>query len=97
MGSDLGRYTLLILDYDLTLDKDCSYMNSNKNYRDFFEDFMEIEYKVGNSKYTSKINLLNPNNYSDKLVLKINSNISHADTITAKITNRDLAYNIKLK
>ncbi|MCM1053128.1 MAG: DUF4352 domain-containing protein [Ruminococcus sp.] len=97
MGSDLGRYTLLVIDYDLVLDSEIPYMNSNKNYRDFFEDFMEIEYNIGTNKYTSKINILNPNNYNDKLVLKVSNNISNADTITAKITNRDLAYNIKLK
>lgn len=96
-GSELGRYTLLVLDYSLKLAEDSSYMYSNKTFRNFFEDFMEIEYIVNGTKYTSKANLLNPNSYNEKLILKINDNISTASDIKAKITVRNIAYLIKIK
>lgn len=96
-GSDLGKYTLLVLDYNLSLDEESSYMSSDKTYRDFFEDFMEINYTIGSNKYNSIASVLNPNNYSAKLVLKVNSNLINADNINAKITTRNISYNINLK
>lgn len=96
-GSDIGKYTLLVLDYDLSLDEESSYMYSDKTYRNFFEDFMEIEYTTGDNKYNSKVNVVNPNNYSENLILKINSNLANAEDINAKITVRNVSYVINLK
>ena len=89
--------TLMIIDYDLTLDETSDYMKSNKNYQTFFEDFMHLEYKVDNKNYKSDIELINPSNYSDKLIFKVNNNILNASNIEAIVTVRNVSYRFKLK
>lgn len=96
-GSDLGRYTLLVLDYDLSLDEASSYMYSDKNFITFFTDFLQIKYKVNGNENIVSANVLNPVNYKDKLVLKVPTNIQIASEIEAIITVRNVSYSIKLK
>lgn len=96
-GSDFGRFTFIVLDYKLELDESSKYINSNRNYKDFFEDFMEIKYKVGDKNYSSSVSVYNTKNYTDKLIIKVPSSINDADSINAVITVRDLSYNIKIK
>ena len=87
----------MVIDYDLTLDKNSKYMNSSNDYKNFFEDFMTIKYTVNNVEYTSNVKLSNPKNYQDKLVFRINNNIINADSIKAIITIRNISYSVKLK
>jgi len=96
-NSDIGRYTFLVLDYTLDLDESSKYINSNRNYKDFFEDFMEIKYKIGDKEYSSSVSVYNPKSYTDKLIIKVPININDADSINSIITVRDLSYNIKIK
>lgn len=96
-GSDIGRSTLLILDYKLELDLESTYMYSNKDYKNFFEDFMKIKYKVGHQEYYKNISIINSKYYKDKLVMKIDNEINNADEIEAIITVRNVAYSYKLK
>ncbi len=95
--SELDRLTFMVLDYNLVLDEKSNYMYSNKDYKTFFEDFGEIKYVLNNKTYTSDIVVSNPANYSDRLILKINRNISNASEIYVVITIRNVRYNIKLK
>ncbi len=96
LSQDLNK-TLMVIDYDLTLDKNSKYMNSSNDYKNFFEDFMTIKYTVNNVEYTSNVKLSNPKNYQDKLVFRINNNIINADSIKAIITIRNISYSVKLK
>lgn len=96
-GSEIGRFTFLVFDYELNLDESSKYVNANRNFKDFFEDFMEIKYKIGDNNYTTTTSVYNKGSYSDKLIVKVPSNIDDADTIEAIITVRNLAYNIKVK
>lgn len=89
--------TLLILDYELELDSTSPYMYSNKNYKNFFEDFLTIQYKINNKEYTKKVKLTNPNNYTDKLLIALPSEITNASGISAIITVRNVSYSIPLK
>ncbi len=96
--NEIGKLTLMVMDYSLTLDNEVNYMAySNKNFKNFFNDFMKIKYSINGKDYYSDVNLINPNGYADKLVFKIDSNISSADKIEAIITIRDKAFQIKLK
>ena len=58
---------------------------------------MRIKYTFNGKDYYSNVSLINPNGYTDKLVFKINSNISSADSISAIITIRNKSFDIKLK
>ena len=89
--------TLMVLNYELKLDENSSYMKVNKSFKSFFEDFMTIKYTYDGTDYYSKVSLLNPANYKDRLVFKINNNITNATNIYAIITVRNIAYEIKLK
>lgn len=89
--------TLLVLDYDLAIDDESTYFSSNKDYKSFFEDFLEIKYTYNRKEYKTKIKLLNPENYSDKLIMKVPSEVNYAESIEAVITVRNVSYNIKLK
>ncbi|MDE5538940.1 MAG: hypothetical protein K2J20_00435 [Bacilli bacterium] len=94
-GIEMGRVILLLLDYNLELDSESAYMYSDKNYQNFFEDFMHIKYKINDREYTATVSVIN--NYADKLIMKVNSNIANADSIEAVLSFRNIAYNIKLK
>ena len=58
---------------------------------------MKIKYTYNGEEYFTKVNVLNPINYKDKLVFKVNKNIVNAESIEAIITFRNVAYNYKLK
>ena len=92
-----SNQTLMILDYNLNLDKASDYMIVEKTFKSFFNDFMKIKYTYNGEEYFTKVNVLNPINYKDKLVFKVNKNIVNAESIEAIITFRNVAYNYKLK
>ncbi len=96
--NEIGKLTLMVMDYSLLLDDEATYMAySNKDFKNFFADFMRIKYTFNGKDYYSNVSLINPNGYTDKLVFKINSNISSADSISAIITIRNKSFDIKLK
>lgn len=96
-GREMGRYTLLVMDYDLQLDDKSSYLYSDKNYKSFFEDFMKIKYVVNGNEYTVDVKSVNPANYDDKLIVKVPTNINSATDIESIITVRNVSYSVKLK
>lgn len=89
--------TLLILDYDLNLDENSTYYNLNRDYKTFFNDFLEIKYDYNRRTYTTKVTLLNLENYKDKLIVMVPNTINSASSISAVITIRNVSYQIKLK
>jgi len=96
-GSEIGRFMFLVFDYELELDESSKYMKANRDFKDFFEDFMEIKYKIGDNNYGITASVYNKKNYNDKLIIKVPNNINNAEAIEAIITVRNLAYNIKIK
>lgn len=96
-ASEIGKKTFLVLGYSLELDEEAKYLSTNKNYKDFFKDFLEIKYKVGSKEYVTSGDVMNNNYYSDRLVLKVPYNIIEANEIDALITIRNVSYSIKLK
>ncbi len=95
-GSGYNK-TLLVLDYNLVLDKDSMYASLNRDYKRFFNDFLEIKYHYNGKDYVTKAELLNPENYSDKLILMVPNTINYSESIYAVLTIRNVSYQIKLK
>ena len=95
-GSGYNK-TLLVLDYNLVLDKDSMYASLNRDYKRFFNDFLEIKYRYNGKDYVTKAELLNPENYSDKLILMVPNTINYSENIYAVLTIRNVSYQIKLK
>lgn len=96
-GSVYNNKTLIVLDYELILDEESTYASLNRDYKSFFNDFLEIKYRYNNRDYTTKVNLLNPENYQDKLIMMVPSEINQAESIYAVITIRNISYQIRLK
>lgn len=89
--------TLLIMDYDLKLDKDSdSYMNIS-DIGEFSEAFMSVEYNLYDNWIESKIDYVTPNRVKDKLILETNGQIEYATEANLVITIRDRCYKIKIK
>jgi len=89
--------TLLVLEYDLVLDKESIYAELNRDYKTFFNDFLEIKYSLNGNDYVTKVDLLNPEYYKDKLIMMVPNNITNAENIHAVITIRNISYQIRLK
>lgn len=89
--------TLLILDYELVLDEKSIYATLNRDYKTFFNDFLEIKYRYNGKDYTTKVDILNPENYKDKLIMMVPNTINNAESIYALITIRNISYQIRLK
>ncbi len=88
---------LMIIDYALTLDTESSYMNGNKTYQSFFNDFMSLKYTINGEEKTIKPSIVNPSSYADKLILKVPKELSNADNFTMVIGIGKFSYNITLK
>ena len=91
----LGKY-LLILDANLEQDDNTPYFKYKLGSNDFFQDFMAIEYYIGDSRYVSNVVNKTPKT-ADKKVLEVNSNVKLADKINLVLTVRDKRYIITLK
>lgn len=87
----------LVLDYNLELDSNSIYSKLNRDYKTFFDDFLEIKYRYNNKDYITKVSLINPENYKDKLIVMVPNTINEASEIYAIITVRNISYQIKLK
>ena len=93
----ISRKTLLILDYDLILDDNSRYMSIPKSYQTFFEDYLMITYTVNGKTIQTKVRVINPNDYTDKLIIPISKDIEHAGSILVTLTVRNISYTINLK
>ena len=89
--------TLLVLNYELLLDKNSLYSNYIKSEKTFFDNFLSINYKLNGTLYnTSTINLT-PNNIKNTLVLQVSDQIKEAEEIDVLITVRNKIYVINIK
>lgn len=88
--------TLMLVDYALTLDSESSYMTGGKTYQTFFRDFMHLEYTIDNKTYSYTPDIVNPNNYADKLIMKVPKEINSATNVKAIINIRGKSFIIDL-
>ena len=87
--------TLLVMDYELSLDKNTDYYQSGKN--DFFGYFVNIRYEKDGKAVISNIKNITPKELNGKTVLQVDSNIKGAKKIELLITIRNKQYIVKLK
>ena len=94
------KKTLLVLDDDLVMDPDSSYMTFKK-ISNFYTDFVTIEYtyNYGTKEYTNTSTVVDrsaSNDISGNVVLEVDYNLTKAETITLIITIRNERYRIRL-
>jgi len=89
--------TLLVLDYDLLLDKKSAYSNYIKSKNAFFSNFASVKYEVNETEYIITPQNITPTNLDNTVVFQINSQIKDAKKIELLITIRNKIYTIKLK
>ena len=88
--------TLLVLDYNLTLDSDIPYMDITRSYRSVFEDFTQIVYGVNGKTYYYDVSIENPSSYSEKAVIKVPREVATADRVELVLNIRNISYRIRL-
>ena len=88
---------LLILDSEVNLDQESSYIKNLTGSNDFFNDFVDVEYYISDKKYNVPVKNVTPKEVSNQTVLEVNSNIQYADKINLVFTIRDKKYTLKLK
>ena len=94
----LGDYRMLIvLDYELNLDKETAYYKGSSTVKDFVSNFMKIKYTIDDKIYYSKVIYQTPKSLSDKIVLQVKSDVNEADSVSLIFTVRNKNYIIKLK
>lgn len=96
-GTSSSQETLMILDYDFTIDNTTEAYKSIQNIKTFINTFATMEYKINSKVYRSNINNVTPNDLTEKkLVLKIPEEASTAEYLNLRITIRNRCYVIKL-
>ena len=93
-----GPGILLVLDSELKLDKKADYANYKPESRNFYVDFMTLNYEYTNGKkYISRLINRTPINLKDKVVFQVNPEVTKAKKINLVIRVRDKEATIKLK
>lgn len=89
--------TLMLMDFALYLDSDSYYMEQTKTYKSFFSDFLKVRYYINGEEYIDDAQVSNPNDYNEKLIVKVSNRINNAEKIDAVLNIRNYSYVIKLK
>lgn len=88
--------SLLVLGYDLDLDKETSYAKFIKNELSFFNDFASVKVGIGDRDVEYSVINVTPKNLKDKVVLQVNGNILNSDHLDLYLTIRNKRYTINL-
>ena len=89
--------TLMILDYDFTIDEETSAYQNIKTISDFTNQFITVEYTIGDTTYSDNVVNLTPNRVKDKLILQATDDVKRADSVNILVTIRNRCYKIKVK
>jgi hypothetical protein len=95
--SSSANSILLVMDGEIKLDNNCSYYKYKLSNNDFAQDFMVLEYSLGDKTGYLKLKNVTPSSVSDKLILETGSIASNADSLKLIITIRDQRYTYILK
>lgn len=88
---------LLTLKGNIDLDSNCSYAKNKLSDNKFSNDFMKVEYTIGNTTNTVDVKDLTPSNSSGIIVLQTKSDVRNASSIKLIVTVRNERYEIVLK
>ena len=89
--------TLLVLDYDYTIDSNSIYYKTYQSIDTFVDNFFKVQYAISNGIVTSRLSNVTPQNVNDKIILQVDSDVKNADIINILITVRNSRYIINLK
>ena len=96
VAASYGSY-FIVMDAEYTLDENSSYAKYKLGSNDFFEDFVDVNYKSEGIEHTLNVKDATPKKSNKKIVLEVNSAIKYADEINLFITVRDKRYVLKIK
>lgn len=91
-----NKQTLLVLDYDFSLDETSSYYETSQSVGVFSQNFFKIRYQLDGAIKIVDIKNVTPTNLKDKLILQTNSEIEKAQVIDLYINIRNKSYIINL-
>ena len=92
-----NKSTLIVMDYDLVLDKTTSSFQNINDANAFATNFMEVEYILDGKTKKANVKYANPSREINKLILETTSEINEASEINLLVTIRNREYTIKLK
>lgn len=92
-----GKLTLLIVQTNLTLDNDTMYYKQYNSLSSFAENFVSVQYKIGDQIYTNLSRNVTPGNANSFIALEVPEQIKEASIIQLLITIRDKKYIVNLK
>lgn len=89
--------TLLVLDYEYTIDDKSLYYLTYQSINTFVDNFFKLQYAVDSSEKTAIITNVTPQKVKDKIILQVDNDIKKADIINLLITIRNNRYIIHIK
>ena len=92
----LTNSTMLIVDYQGSLNSEANYYNSIKDMDDFFNSFTKVEYTVGIDKYTSSGNVLYKG-INGKAFIVVDRKITRASSIDLVFNFRNTTIKVPIK
>src|SRR5574344_396328 len=95
--SSTSNDTLLIFDGSINLDENCSYYKYKLGNNNFAQDFIKLEYTIGNTTNVATLTDVSPTNISGKVVFETTGMIKYAEHINLIITIRNQQYKLILK
>lgn len=97
LGSSYKNKTILKLESELNLDTSTIYYSNNKSNYEFFDNFVTVNYTVGEATYTSGVTSIRTTTNDDSYYLYVDEKIENADNIELIITIRNKKYTYTLK
>lgn len=88
--------SLIVLDYELDLDKNTSYAKHILNDSEFFEDFITVSTYNGNEETEVLTTNVTPKDLQNKLILQVDGNIDYSKETYLNIVIRNKKYSVKL-
>ncbi|MFI3261035.1 MAG: hypothetical protein R3Y13_04930 [bacterium] len=89
--------TILKLDADLVLDETTLYYKNNKNYINFFDNFVQVKYKVGDEEVTETVKGITTTTNDGCYYLLISEKAKSSESLSLIVTIRNREYTYKLK
>lgn len=89
--------TLLVLNGNINVDQNSSYYKYKLSNNNFAQDFMKIEYTIGDKTSYLDVKDSTPNDSTGFIVLETSNYLKNADSISLIITIRNQKYTYKLK
>lgn len=90
------KQTLLVLDYDLTLDFETPYAKGNNTINSFANNFFKVQYTIDKENFVTTVKNLTPTNLKNQFVLQVTDDINKANQVDLVVTIRNKSYVINL-